>query len=403
MLEQYLRINQVTGVNIHIKQDGTLHINAVIITAKGDLLDIDKKIIDLHSISEIKKSIKAETPIALNISGKGILYKQTEKIEAIDHASFNKILPNAKIDDFYIQNFISGNISFVAVIRKAEADKWTDQFKTIGLIPLTLSFGPFPVINIIQQLNIYDRDIVFNGHLIQRNEQSNWIGYQHDESAVCAFPLKIESETISEKLLIPYAIAFQLVLESKINAVLANVPDLQSALKNRLENIRFKVGGVSILSVLFFLLLVNFILFSWLNSDNSKLTIEASSFAQNTSNIADINKQVKDKEDLLKNLGWDNGINKAGLIDQISALLPEDITLQQIALNPVDMNSSRNAKSLIFFNRQIRITGTSEKIIPVNEWIARIKTKAWVKTIQLDSYAFSTELKTGQFTILLNY
>jgi hypothetical protein len=47
------------------------------------------------------------------------------------------------------------------------------------------------------------------------------------------------------------------------------------------------------------------------------------------------------------------------------------------------------------------VTGKSERIIPVNEWIARVKTQKWVKNVQLDSYTFSNELNTGQFTVLL--
>jgi Tfp pilus assembly protein PilN len=124
---------------------------------------------------------------------------------------------------------------------------------------------------------------------------------------------------------------------------------------------------------------------------------------QSNVDIQTINDQLKQKEKLLRDLGWENGINKSALVDQLASLLPEEVTWNNISVDPIDAVSSRTQKSLIFFDRQIRVTGTSEKIIPVNEWIARVKTKPWVKNVQMDSYTFNSELNTGQFTVIINY
>jgi len=403
MLEPYYRINQAAGVSIHLLQDGTVNMNSCNVIAKGNQLDIDEKVLDMQSAEALTKHIQPKTPVALNLSGKGILNKQIEKTVEINQGNFNKVLPNGNIDDFYIQNFISGESSFISVIRKSEADKWIGQLRELGFVPLSLSLGPFPVDSIIPQLNVYDNDIQFNGNIIRRDEQSHWINYRYDESALTSFALKIESEGINEKLIIPYAIAFQLILAAKLDIIQVNVSSLEKEFNNKLSNNKLKVNGFLILTVFFLLLLINFVLFSWLNSSNAKLNLQASKFAQSSSNIQDINDQIKEKEGLLQNLGWDGGINKSTLIDQVAALMPGEITLRELTVNPIDLNSSRTQKTLIFFNRRINITGASDKIIPVNEWMARIKTKKWVKNIQLESYAFNSEINTGQFTITLDY
>jgi len=72
-------------------------------------------------------------------------------------------------------------------------------------------------------------------------------------------------------------------------------------------------------------------------------------------------------------------------------------------VNPVDITGSRIQKAIVFSDRKIVITGYSEKIIPVNEWMARIKTKTWVKNIQLENFTYNNELNTDQFTISINY
>ena len=403
MLEQYYRINQAAGLSLHIRQDGTLAISALSITARGSQLDIDKKLPELASLAALKKDFPAGTPVAVNLSGKGVLYKQIDKAETINQASFHKVLPNGKPEDFYIQNFISGDQSFVAIIRKTEADKWIGQIKEQGLVPMGLSLGPYPVNHIIPQLNVYEKELIFNGNRIKRDEQGNWTGYRGEETALTPFPLKIGPESISEKLLIPYAAAFQLVLEAKLEPTTAAVDYLEDALQKKTGDNKIRVHGVLVLSILFTLLLINFIAFSVLTSSDDKLASQLGRFTQSSSNIQDINEQLKKKEGLLQTLGWDNGVNKSALIDQIASLVPGGISWQQVAINPVDLNNSRVQKTIVFFKNRIRVTGTSEKIIPVNEWIARIKTRAWVKNVQLDSYAFNSELNTGQFTILLDY
>src|SRR5882757_7874292 len=127
MLEQYYRINEAVGVSIHIHSDGSVLLQLCSVAASGNELNIDKKVTDLKATGQLKEHIPAKSVIALNLSGKGVLQKKIEKTEEINQNNFNQILPNANIEDFYIQNFISGESSFVSVIRKVEADKWINE------------------------------------------------------------------------------------------------------------------------------------------------------------------------------------------------------------------------------------------------------------------------------------
>jgi len=403
MLEKYYNINQAIGVGIHVSADGSIQVDACRVTVENNQLSIDKKLTALESLEELRKHFPEKALVAFNLTGKGILQKQTEAINEINQHSFSQILPNAKAGDFYVQNFISGNHSFVSVIRKQEADRWITQFKSIGLPPLQMSLGPFPVQNIIQQLNVYDSGIIFNGHIIEVNEKQDWSSSKYEQGITALFPLKVESENLDEKLLIPYAAAFNLVMASKVQTIAADVPLLETEFASVIATKRLKAKSVMILSVFFVLLLINFIVFSWLNSANAKLSDQVGELTQTTINSQSTEDQIKQKEGLLNELGWDNGVSKSAMIDQLAALLPEEITLNEIAVNPIDVAASRIQKSLTFSNREIKISGISEKIIPVNEWIARVKTKSWVKSIQLDSYTFNSELNTGQFTIIINY
>ncbi|MBB6126363.1 hypothetical protein [Mucilaginibacter lappiensis] len=357
----------------------------------------------IGGIEELRERFNRTIPMALNLSGKGVLYKQLPGKGEISPANFSAVLPNASPEDFYLQYFISGDQSFVAIIRKTDADKWLDALAKQGFRVCMLSLGPFPVRQILPQLNIYGEEFVFNGHRIERDGDLHWKAYRYEESAKAPFPLKIDNEGIDQELVMPYAAAFQVVLANKLDIIQAGVPELQQALEQLLADKRFKARGVLILLACFALLLLNMVIFTSMNHDNLRLSQEVNSSARSTSDVQNIKEHIAEQEALLRNLGWEGGIRKSILIDQMASLLPPEIGLKEIAIDPVDRLGSRGQRSLQFSQRQIEVKGISPQIIPVNEWIARIKTLHWVKGAQLESYTYNNELNTGQFILTISY
>jgi Tfp pilus assembly protein PilN len=192
-------------------------------------------------------------------------------------------------------------------------------------------------------------------------------------------------------------------MSQRIEPIKADIETLEKAETEALSKKKLQVYGSIVLAITFLLLLINFILFSSLNADNIKLAYRVSSTARTSSDIKSIQDSIKSKELELQLLGWDNGVSKARLVDQMASCLPQEVTWKLVDINPVDNNESRAQRTLIFKNRQIKIAGLSDKVIPVNEWIARIKTQHWVKDVTLDNYVFNSEANTGQFTISVSY
>jgi len=402
LLDRFYGIKQAAGLAIVIGKDGNAVVHYCQVALDGKNLSFESKLTGL-SLQELKKQVKAGVPLGVNISGRGVLYKQLERVEEIGASNFSSVLPNASIDEFYVQHYLSGGHSFVAVIRKTEADKWLDAVSEQGLSPLMLSLGPFPVTHILPQLNIYDEEIVFAGIKIVRSADKSWEKVSFQEGFQAPYTIKVESEALDQQLLLPYAAAFQLLLSGKLDAVKAGVPALKSVFEGQISDRKFKVNGMAILLVFFVLLLGNFVWLSGLNAENTRLAAEVSSSARTSTDQQALNDEIKQKESLLKELGWDGGINKSSLIDQAAAMMPAEITLKEISINPVDATADHGFGGIKFQERKILIRGESAQIIPVNEWAARLKSKKWAKNVELDSYNFNNELNTGIFTIMLTY
>jgi hypothetical protein len=403
MLERYYSVSKATGVSVNLIADGIVSISACGVSVNNNRLDIEKKVTGINELEMLNKHFKPGTVIALGLFGKGILQKQIDKVDIIDQKNFSLILPNADAEDFYVQNFVSGDKSFVSVIRRADADKWINHLTKLGFSSVMLSLGPFAVFNILPQVNIYEGDLIFDGHVVKRNEQSEWTGYQYKPAELSPFPIKIASESIDEQILIPYALAFQVALEDRLSTINANVATLHNYLKEHINNRKLRVKGFVLLLAFFCLLLINFFVFSWLTTSNAKLADKVNLSARSSTEIQEVNDRIASKEALVKELGWDGGINKSLLIDDLAALLPAEVSWTDISVNPLEQSVTGGPRSLHFLDGRIRVVGNAERIIPVNEWIARVKTKRWVKNIQLESYAYNSELNTGQFTVKIDY
>jgi hypothetical protein len=403
ILAQYYRINRVAGINIHFGSGEDLTIDACLLAATGDNLVFEQKLSGLRSIIELAKKLPAKLPVSLNLTGRGILTKQLEKVSTIDRQNFSLILPNADPEDFYIQHFARGEQSFISLIRRTEADKWLDALRLSGLFPLLASLGPFVVEQIVPQLNNYGEALSFNGHVVERDDQHIWTKYQYQSGAVSAFPFKADNESLQEEMLLPYAAGFQLILADRITPVAAEVPVLTSRLASRLGSNRLRVHFAMLVTVIFVLLLANYLALSYMRDSNTALLARVSTSNTSAADITSLNDQVQNKELLLKDLGWDGNLNRGAYVSQLAQVMPQEITLMEVSIDPVNITASRNNKKMSFMKRQIRIQGSCPNILSVNEWMARMKTYKWVKQVQMENYGFDNELGTGSFVIVIDY
>lgn len=399
----FSKIDQCAGVGLRILGDRKYRIAALIVARKKQHLHFIKKFPELTTISELERKLPLKSLVALNLSGKGILYKSVDKLADINALNFKGLLPNAEIQDFYVQHFTSGERSFVAVIRKADADPIIQTINDGGMQVVALSLGPYPLANIIDQVNLYGTEVLLDSFIISRNENGSWMSVNYKESQEYGIPLKIENEPLDERLILPYAAAFQILLNNQLNAVAADVKEVDAVLKQVITRNKVTNASVAFLFSFFILLLINFFLLSELNKRNTALTEKMLQTTKSTSELEMLTKRIARNETMIKSLGWDGGINKSILISQLARLSPGEITWSKVELNPIDVQRSNLQKSISFADHKILVSGISDRIIPVNEWIARVKTKSWVKNIQLENYNFNAEEKVGSFKVSIDY
>jgi len=401
MLDTLWRKQEALGIHLELMGENAYRIHACELHLKGKELQITKKLTDLQSLDTLRQKCPNVNHIALTLTGKGILYKQVDALDEINSQNFSQMLPNAEFQDFYTQNFQQSDKSFVAIMRKSDVAGVLENLNEWRFAPVIISLGPFTLSPVMPQFNFYSGEVIFYKNKIRRSEAGLWESFEYQSDLRSPFPLKISAEPLDEKLVLAYSTAFQWLLSYKVSLVRIEEPRALEALQHVEQSQKLKGYGVLYGLGLFLLLFLNFIGYSHLLSENEELSGKINRNQISLHSYAEVQRQTKEKEALLQDLGWEGGGHKAWYIDQIATVLPDDIRLKGVSVNP--MENTTNQKTELFRSREILVSGLSPKILSVNEWISRMKELKWVKNIQLENYVFNQEMNSGQFSLHIYY
>lgn len=390
------------GAEVHLKQDGSYDVRLVMLSLNRKLIRIDEKRCYAGSAAKIADFV-FEGPLAITITGKGVLIKKTSRLEMVSAGTLQHLFPTLKLEEFYVQHFPVGMYSYVAIVRREIADAVTSIFNKQGAEVLQLGLGPFVVDQVIPQLNSYGELLKFDGHELVLNEEKEWLEYNYSSAKEEGFFLKIDIETIPQEYLLAYATAFQLILNDKLDVVEASSENIKHNLSLFFAGLKFRFYGTAMIIFFFVLLMINFLVLSLYNSKNEELMSKAGQQSYIFENRANLEKDLKDKEFLVKKLGWNKGYKYSFLCDQIGACLPKELTLDELQINALNHSKTGLLKSAPLELGSMKINGYTNNVYAMNKWIYELKQKSWVKEVKLEKYAADDQHQTQVFTILLRY
>jgi len=400
-------LSKCAGAEVFIKADGTFELRLVRLSLQRALVQVEAKkefngTLDKLFPDKLLTEL-GNTPLAITLTGRGVLIKKTAKLELLSEQNLQHLFPNLKLAEFYVQHFVSGGSSFVAIVRREIADGVLKAFKKQGVQVMVMSLGPFVADQVIPQLNVYNGDLSFHGHRIQLDEEKTWQEYIYSPGSNSGFKLKIDIEEMPEQFILAYASAFQLMLHERLELVEVESGELSGQLREYTAQLKFKRNGMFILVGFFVLLLMNFLVFGYYNSANQQMAGRAGQQSSVTVNKEKMEREVKEKEGMVNSLGWNKGLRYAYLCDQIGQTVPGTILLTEMTINNPRNPGSSLLKEAAAEPYTIRIKGQAGNVYVLNDWIYVLKQKAWVKKVELEKYMSDEQQQTQVFTLLLNY
>jgi hypothetical protein len=357
-IKGWFELRELTGLEIRLGADGVEAVHACRLQLSGDRLSVTDQHEGLKNIAHFGKHYKAG-PVALCLSGRGILVKKIQPVPAVDQHVIQQVLPNANIGEFYCQlenaagEGRAADHAVLSLIRKSVADPLIAALSALGFQVVSLRLGHPP-----------------------------------GEKA---------GSKIKPELVPAYSAAFGVLLAQEHPEV-----ENQELNENKIQVFaKAKVMGIAAVfgCALLVLLLLNFFLFTHYQAEAGKLTFRKTRSGQEVKKFQQMESGIARKTSLITSAGWTGGYPYAWLTGQLMTGRPAAVEITLFSINPLKAQALVTSREEVYETGKIRISGTCDKAATLNNWLFEIRAREWVKDCSIKAYELNKESGKGQFTI----
>jgi hypothetical protein len=389
------------GVELIYNAKDSYTLIAIELNANKAGIEISRRFTDI-TFEELVKENTKNLPLYISIGGKGIIHK---KVKTNEHTKeqelLNQVLPNASLKDFYIQqSIISIHECWVSIIRKEVLDVLLQKIKSLNLFSIQLYLGPFilenviPLLSAVSLITTTHELIVENDHIIQLDSLG---------AVASGDEYNIEGEIVNSHELIAFSSGLSHFIPST-KLIGINCEELEHTKQEFLHKNKFLVVGFSLLVFFFTVTIINMLVGNSLQTTNNELQYQINSKKQYVDELRILNEELIIKEGFIQN----SGVTKASKIsfyaDQIALSVPNTIQLNQLFINPLSKKISK-AEDINFNYHVIKISGTVDRSIELNNWIKYLQGYEWTNEVNIISFIQDNLSTPGEFeiSILINH
>lgn len=396
-----IKPTRIAGLEINYSPAGDMLFNLTILKRRADKLEIETIFTEIETWERAKKELPVSVPIALVITGKGILHKKvalSEKDDAL--ASLHKILPNAKSEEFYVQsNPAESNQGFVSIIRRETADSLLKSITDDGYYPIDLTLGPL-VLNAVLPLMKQDYETFEIGNYSFQAYDNTITGFELKEKDPYQRKITIADEEIKQLAAISFAAAFRALFFSE-TAPFIDVPKVDELKEESKQKHLFKVFGWGVLVFFLTTLLVNFLLFDHYNKKANELEGRYNQNKGLLDYISEMKVKLEEKQAFIEKSGLRNHSQASFYADRIALNLSDKIRLTEININPLE-KKIKAEEPVLFLQKTIIVKGNCRKSTELNDWIGVLKENKWIASVSVINYKQEKASEPGEFEIKIS-
>lgn len=407
-LQEWYNVNGVIGISCTLDA-GKPTFNLCHLKRQADSVDISFQKFyadqtELFTYLDGKNSL----PISLHIQGRGILVKQLHGVDDVTLEHILAVFPNYS-EETYVYSYMAGTDGgWLVLMRKELLEEIIQSFRNKGMDVVRVFIGPSVVENILGQLNGYSGDYLFDGHHIRRdNDTQQWQSYRYEIGLKASYAIKIQGMDIAERSVMPYAAAFSILLHRFVPSLHVDIPEINDRFDELLQKLRFKANGVLILAVFFMLLMINGILYVHYQGRYDELAYRSRENFSNADELERLSTSVSLNDTLLRQLGWNGGVQKSWIINQLAKSLEgrQGIHWEQVAINPHTINRSGGVVSESDNRYKISIMGICQTLGDLERWVRMLGQMPWVEQVEISRFVDQNKPNTvgKDFMVTLLY
>lgn len=394
--QKILQLSKATGVEIVFTQEHKYILHIVCLTLRKNKIIVERQVTGDESVLEnLPKSI----PLFLTFNGKGVLVKKvpvsTGKVSTIED-----VLPESNPNDFYhsIDNF--NDFSTISIARKSLIDEIINSFRARGFKVLNVSIGFKPVMLILQHLNQNTGAIKSSTYQleIQKSEITDFEIVSPEADKPVGQEFIFSEQYIADSRTIALGTAVALLTDQIEVAPGFKNETILNERSNFKSYLLFKFFGWALLIGLLGLLLINFFVFNYYAPKNNEQETAQRYTRGNAAIEEKLRQKVRQKEKFLEHTGWLNQYKTSYFADRIASLLPADIVLTSMQVNPLNKGGN-TVKGVSFRMNTIEISGDCASTSYLTQFMNNLKSIPGVKKASVINYSYNKEKDTGSFIL----
>jgi Tfp pilus assembly protein PilN len=399
--QKILRIQRATGLEISPIGDDGLVVSAVVLRLEKNKIVKEKEIHFLSSSEELAKKIPLDCPVAVTVTGRGVLYKQPAP-GVSEEDLFGSVLPNANPNEFHMEPIRLGSFFSVSIARKELLNKILGQLKEQKLRVLSISPGPAGLARLLPFLNVGKQPVLKSNHYTIHIDAERLVTeivstpFDKDEDHR-RVEYSIGDQYVYAPGLLAFAAALELLAEgAEIGAGMDNAMIRQEREEYRYFKY-FRTALVGLLSFVFLILLVNFFIYNHYFSKNAQQQASMMQIQEEQKREEKLRSTIAIKEKFIHDFGWDHPSRLSFYADRIAGLVPESTTLTDMKLFPVNTGFLGDNSLLTFKRDTIQIAGTCDDPTELNRFVNNLRSIPDFRLVTIKNYLYRKQTQNGSF------
>jgi hypothetical protein len=386
--KKYLTKSTVCLVDIVVSDSGAQY-NYLIVKQSSSKLELVKSgtSLRLEEIQELSK--KFSSPVLLCINGKGVIIKKATwnpgaNMEIDEIVKQN--LPTINANDFFIQLYAGReNTAFVSICRNEQVCAFLNEFSKLKIEIADVFIGPM-VINSINEFVKKFNTISVSAYELELND--GYVSSVTNAAAQSKQEYAFDGINLSSSNMCAFAAGFAYLTGQEIYE--SNTDMLVKIKQEHLDKNKIKALATACVAFTFTICLINFFVFSFAFDKSNKVDSELGMYESKNVQITNLLENYQKKKSLIEQVGVLDKSRLSDYADKIAASMPDEVVLREMNFNPA--NEEVEADSLATFNQgKLVIKGNCNKSLVLNEWINVLKTKKFIKEINLENFIYNSE------------
>jgi len=385
----YEPFTHVLGLELRFLDADTFGCSYTLMSRDGAVLSIVQEHSSTGPLVNVLANLPRKYPVALVISGRGIIHKNVTIESGKESEAFDQTFPSVERHEFYVQQFQEKGIAHVSIIRKPGLDNIISLLSRSGLKIIALSLGGVVAAHLLSQVSDLNGLVAIEKHRFSFNENGILDRY-HDAGVIeDSFEFKIGGELIPDAQVIAYSAGFQVFLNGKLRLIKVNHHEVDDDLAYFLSTNKVKKQGFYFMLFLFAALLLSFVIFSIYNDKNLQLSNQVGQVTAAQDQVEMLNDNIHRNQAIAENLNWNGGYNYSYLVNEIGKTKPKELQLETLVFGYAKGEMATDQGPVI------NIKGNTNNLMATNNWIYLLKEMKWATSVKLTSY--KEDSNTGQY------